>query len=74
MYLGSPLAPSEQFLRVIANTVSWAAVLILPQIQLNSQVSRCAFFKVITRNHGTFYDEKRERTVTPERLISTSFN
>ena len=35
-----PLPP----LRVFWNAVSWAAVLILPQIKLNSQLSRCAFF------------------------------
>ena len=34
----------EQFLRVILNAVSWTIVLILLQIKLNSQLSRCAFF------------------------------
>ena len=28
------------------NAVSWAIVLILPQIKLNSQLSHCAFFSV----------------------------
>ena len=35
----------EQFLRAIWGAVSQAAALILPQIKLNSQISRCAFFK-----------------------------
>ena len=34
----------EQFLRVILNAVSWTIVLILLQIKLNFQLSRCAFF------------------------------
>ena len=39
-----PPASLEQFLRAIWDAVSQAAVLILPQIKLNSQLSRCAFF------------------------------
>ena len=42
--LGLPLASLEQPLRVIWGTASWAAVLILPQIKLNSQCSGCASF------------------------------
>ena len=34
----------EQFLRAIRGAVSWAAALILPQVKLNLQLSRCAFF------------------------------
>ena len=37
-------ASLEQFLRAIWDAVSWAAVLILPQIKLNSLLSCCAFF------------------------------
>ena len=36
----------EQFLRTIWEAVSQSIVLILPQIKLNSQFSRCAFFSV----------------------------
>ena len=43
--LTSPRPASlEQFLRALRNAVSRAAVLILPQIKLNSQHSCCAFF------------------------------
>ena len=38
----------EQFLRAIWDAVSWTAVLILPQIKLNLQLSRCAFFLKLT--------------------------
>ena len=34
----------EQFLRAIWGAVSWAIVLTLPQIRLNSQLSQCVFF------------------------------
>ena len=34
----------EHFLRAIWSAVSWDAVLILPQIKLNLQLSGCAFF------------------------------
>ena len=36
----------EQSLRAIWGVASWAAILILPQIKLNSQLSSCAFFFV----------------------------
>ena len=40
-----PLPTSlKQSLRAIWNAVSWAVVLVLPQIKLNSQLSWCAFF------------------------------
>ena len=39
-----PTTSLEQSLRAIWSAVSWAAVLILPQIQLNLQLSHCAFF------------------------------
>ena len=42
----SPTDTSEQSLRVIWDAASWAAVLILPQIKLNSQLSSCTFFLV----------------------------
>ena len=41
-----PTAPLEQSLRAICGAASWAAVLILPQIKLNSQLSHCASFLV----------------------------
>ena len=40
-------APLEQFLRAIGDFVSWATVLILPQIKLNLQHSHCAFVVVV---------------------------
>ena len=43
IYWPSPPTSLEQFLRAIRNAVSQAAVLILPQIKLNSQLSHCAF-------------------------------
>ena len=39
-----PPASLEQLLRALWNAVSWAIVLILPQIKLDSQFSHCAFF------------------------------
>ena len=39
-----PLTSLEQFLRVICNDLSQAAVLILPQIKLTLQLSCCSFF------------------------------
>ena len=45
IYCSSPSTSSEQFLRAIWGSVSWAAVFILPQIKLNLQLSRCAFLK-----------------------------
>ena len=39
-----PPTSSERFLRAIWNAVSQAIVLILPQIKLNSQLSRCTLF------------------------------
>ena len=46
----SPTATLEQSLRAIWGAASWAAVLILPQIKLNSQLSSCASFLVNTGN------------------------
>ena len=46
LYWPFPRASSEQFLRAIWNVVSWAAVLILSQIRLNSLLACCVFFKV----------------------------
>ena len=44
-YILTFLPPSlEQFLRAFWNAVSWAIVLILPQIKLDSQLSRSAIF------------------------------
>ena len=43
----------EQFLRALWNAVSWAIVLILPQIKLNLQLSHCAFYK--RKYHTSFY-------------------
>ena len=40
----SPRHPLEQFLRAIWGAVSWSAVLILPPIKLNLQLSCCAIF------------------------------
>ena len=42
--LAAPCTSSEQFLRAIWNAISWAVVLILPQIKFNLPLSRCAFF------------------------------
>ena len=44
IYWPSPFPLLEQFLRAIWGAVSWAAVLILPQMKLNLQLSCCAFF------------------------------
>ena len=41
-----PLAALEQSLRAIWDAASRAAVLILPQIKLSSQLTRCVFFEV----------------------------
>ena len=41
-----PATSMDQFLWAIWNPVSQAAVLILLQIKLDSQLSRCAFFLV----------------------------
>ena len=43
-----PLAALEQSLRAIWDAASRAAVLILPQIKLNSQLSSCTSFLVDT--------------------------
>ena len=51
MYWPSPTASLEQSLRAIWSAVSRAAVLILPQIKLNPQLSSCASFSVDTRLH-----------------------
>ena len=40
-------ASLEQFLRAISDAVSWAAVLILPPVKLNLQLSHCVFFLLI---------------------------
>ena len=44
IYLPSPSASLEQFLRAIRGAASRAAVLILPERKLKSQLSHCAFF------------------------------
>ena len=41
------LTSLEQFPRVIWDAVSWSAVLILPQIKFNSNLSCCVFFKAV---------------------------
>ena len=46
IYWPSPTATLEQSLRGIWDTASWAAVLILPQIKLNLQLSSCTSFLV----------------------------
>ena len=46
-----PTAPLEQSLRAICGAASWAAVLILPQIKLNSQLSHWASFSVDRFKH-----------------------
>ena len=46
IYWLSPTAALEQSLRAIWDAASWAAVLILPQIKLNSQLSSCTSFLV----------------------------
>ena len=43
-----PPTSLEQFLRAIGKAVSWAVVLVLPQINLNLQIACCALFKVST--------------------------
>ena len=54
-----PLPTSlKQSLRAIWNAVSWAVVLVLPQIKLNWQLSWCAFFFQSTHFKG----EVREGT------------
>ena len=55
-YWLSPTAALEQSLRAVWDAGSWAAVLILPQIKLNSQLSSCtSFFKltVMATDKGT---------------------
>ena len=44
IYCLSPTAALEQSLRAIWDPASQAAVLILPQIELNSQLSSCTSF------------------------------
>ena len=44
IYCPPPPASLDQFLRAIWGAVSWAIVLILPQINLNLQLSHYAFF------------------------------
>ena len=44
--LSLPLTSLEQFLRARWGAVSWASILILPQIKLNLKSSHCAFFKL----------------------------
>ena len=46
IYWLSPTADLEQSLRAIWDAASWAAVLILSQIKLNSQLSSCTSFLV----------------------------
>ena len=56
IYWPSPTSSLEQFLRAIWGAASRAIVLILPQIELNSQLSHYAFvfvFKVDTLKQGT---------------------
>ena len=48
--------PLWKFLRAIGGAVSQAAVLILPQIKLNSQLSCCAFFFLV----GIFITENEK--------------
>ena len=51
IYWLSPTAALEQSLRAIWDAASWATVLILPQIKLNSQLSHCASFLVDRFKH-----------------------
>jgi len=44
IYWPSPSATLEQSLRAIWDAASWAAVLILPQVKLNFQLSSCTSF------------------------------
>ena len=44
--LSSPTAALEQSLRAVWDAASWAAVLILPQIKLNAQLSSCTSFSI----------------------------
>ena len=53
-YWPSPTAASEQSLRTIWGAAPRAAVLILPQIKLNLQLSSCASFLVDTRDSQEF--------------------
>ena len=46
----SPTAALEQSLRAIWDAASWAAVLILPQIKLNSQLPSCTSFSADRSN------------------------
>ena len=46
VYWLSPTATLEQCLRAIWDAASWASVLILPQIKLNTELSSCASFLV----------------------------
>ena len=45
---------SEQYLRAIWNSVSHTIVLILLPIKLNSQLSSCAFFRLVDSIHMAF--------------------
>ena len=46
IYWHFPPVSWEQFLRALWGAVSWAAVLILPQIKINLQLILCIFFKL----------------------------
>ena len=57
-HIYTDLSPAslESFLRPIWNAVSQAVVIILPQIELNSQLSHCAFiFFQLTTGSASYY-------------------
>ena len=53
-----PTAALEQSLRAIWDAASWAAVLVLPQIKLNSQLSSSTFFLVNRLKAGGEGDDR----------------
>ena len=62
IYWLSPTAALEQSLRATWDSASWAAVLILPQIKLNSQLSSCTSFLSRQWAGGFFTTEPPEKS------------
>ena len=66
VYPGTPFRSFEQFFRAIWNAVSWAAVLILPQIKFNLQLSLCAYFFKSARESKTVYAFRKYNLELPQ--------
>ena len=63
----------QQFLRAIQGAVSQAAALILPQIELNSQIAHCAFFKFNITNSGLSISKFYHKFLLQPLLFCVSF-